>query len=390
MIKMSTKREYVENLKVAEILQAIEKVLSQEGYCLHHDNGSFHYYEILSEHSNNDTIIWGFFNNNKPTLIRFVNHIRINILKDNNKFGDEQKCNCLDEETIKRYTKDIYDIKNIIILFDFTKTRYTKEDKYLLDVIKSGFKNYGNKFYESLLVVFFNAHKYRKINQPVYNYNSSSDKLEFDNNYKQKVEDWYFEESNRFKKHFTTIRKNFVNLLDNSTKYTEISDQKYFDNIRYCYVGSIKNDILPIRHIEFPFGLDSKVKLGLREFFDKNKDTEWFKNFDNILSQNCYKDGLFCQVVDYSDIKNIRSPLIGTRPDRSLRSKCRKYRYSILGIIISCSIFTPMFIWFYSFRSKPTVGSGIGILTGTFIISVIGAIVINNWNSCDSSNGRLM
>ena len=119
---MSTKKHTVENLKIKEILQAINKTSSQNGYSSHNDKGSFHYIEIVSDSDNIDTLIWGLFNNNKPTLVRFVNHTQITILKDNNKFGDELICDRLDEETIHKYTQEIHDIKNVIILFDFMKT----------------------------------------------------------------------------------------------------------------------------------------------------------------------------------------------------------------------------------------------------------------------------
>jgi hypothetical protein len=342
----------------------------------------------VSDSDNIDTLIWGLFNNNKPTLVRFVNHTQITILKDNNKFGDELICDRLDEETIHKYTQEIHDIKNVIILFDFMKTRYTQEDKYLLNVIRSAFRNYGNNFYESLIVVFFNAHNYTKSNQPVYDYNNLSDKLEFDTDYEQRVKNWYLSESEIFEDHYAILKKSFVQLFD-SSKYTEISYQKLIERIRYCYVGSIKNDrLLPIRQIKYPFGIDNTVKSGLGDFFEKNKDTEWYNNLSDVLNRNRYSYGLTCQVVDYTGIPNISTPLIGTKPDTSLKSKCKKYKYSILGILLSCGIFTPIFIWFSSLRTKPTVGSGIGIFAGTFIISVIGAIVINNWNSCDSSSGK--
>ena len=154
-------------------------------------------------------------------------------------------------------------------------------------------------------------------------------------------------------------------------------------------IGNIKNDVIsPILKMNIPFGLDSGIKKELRDFFEKNKNTDWLNKLNIGLKENYYHNGFFCQVVNYTNIPNIRTPLIGTKPDRSLRSKCRKYKYSILGIIISCGLFTPMFIWFYSLRSKPTVGTGIGIFAGTFIISVIGAIVINNLSSCSSGNGK--
>ena len=248
---------------------------------------------------------YGSINNNTILVVSDNSENLDNKIHSIHKFGNKKLQNNFNG---KLNMINVENIECILFFIDSNTYRFNNQMNEIINILRSGFKEYSSKFWKKIIIVFYNT---KEIGSDKFKiiYNPTNDKDNYDMEYIDKLYNLQKKKKDFIKDRITCLKKEVINFLKKGYDLNEESNLEF-----------IIMDDLYVR-MEIPYGINfvdkkikpERIKMDIRDGYSEL--------YNSIKSKS---DGftLKCQIVDCEGLPTHiykGKYLIGTKLKRSYK-----------------------------------------------------------------------